>query len=402
MELFDPPQPLPICATAAVLSSAPVRTGLQDELSIGPRTQPRVARSDAWLPRGKLGRLSESMLLSQGQKPPDKSRHEQAAKVEIDTSRLSDSAILALPIPSAQVQQIVMSFGTVIQALRSTQSPQDDRIKKDIAGIASNVDLARTEFRNGDVDGAIARIRKCKETLDRKAQQWKMTARQEMATRKSLSSDASKRMQVGHVAVTSRLAQALNQMSRLGSMLEQFRQSYQNPLEELEQLRRAHAARAAQPRGADAKVTLAAASPTAATTAESARPAPEVPVTRSAVELPDAFWVAFRSAPAQRKPTIVQQFFAVQTHLKVDLQKRSDDRYTPVFHPNRIPTNRFYFLTDPGKIVFLRGGEFLPQGTGGAVLHVHYPETGKDETMRLVDFVRHVQKGVWLLAEPAR
>jgi hypothetical protein len=81
-------------------------------------------------------------------------------------------------------------------------------------------------------------------------------------------------MQAGHRAVTSHFAQAQNQMGRLGSALEQFRQSYQDPLAELEQLRRAHVAYAAEARTA-AKTIPATALPTSTPAAKSAQAKPE-------------------------------------------------------------------------------------------------------------------------------
>jgi hypothetical protein len=112
----------------------------------------------------------------------------------------------------------------------------------------------------------------------------------------------------------------------------------------------------------------------------------------TSTELPAGFLARFSAATTAARPEIVQQSFEIEAVLKVRVARGTKARYDIKLDPMP-PLNRLLFFTSTAQIIRLTQlGEF--------VLYQDL-ESGIDGEMRLVEFVKHVQSGSWLLKSRA-
>jgi len=116
---------------------------------------------------------------------------------------------------------------------------------------------------------------------------------------------------------------------------------------------------------------------------QSAPAASEMPIA-----LPTGFLAPFKAAMVTDRPAIVRECFDIETVVKVHVSRGTQAGYDIKFDPMP-PLGRTYFFTKTAQVIFL-------QQLSNVVL-VQDLETGQTSEMKLVDFVKQVQSGVWLL-----
>ena len=107
-----------------------------------------------------------------------------------------------------------------------------------------------------------------------------------------------------------------------------------------------------------------------------------------ATALPAGFLAAFQAAPLADRPQIVNQFFEIEAVLKVTVTKSATVGYDIKFVPLP-PLTRLYFLTATAQVICLH--------QLGNTVRMEDMETGLNAELRLVEFVKQVQSGAWLL-----
>jgi hypothetical protein len=221
-----------------------------------------------------------------------------------------------------------------------------------VEDISSGVSDAGRKFKIGDIEQANHDIARLYAAFGQRTNQWENQARnleQQMKMQaaknpKSISIEAMNRMKAEQTAVRTRIRTAEVHFRRLQQSLDQ---AYTN-------LQR-------QP----------------------ARPTPE-----TSTALPLDFLQRFRAATIADRPTIVKDAFDIESVLTVQVSKNAKAGYDIKFDP--LPQlNRLYFLTKTGQFIRL---EQLSN-----VVRVQDLQTDQNSEMKLVEFVKHVQNGVWLL-----
>jgi hypothetical protein len=118
-------------------------------------------------------------------------------------------------------------------------------------------------------------------------------------------------------------------------------------------------------------------------------PRPSPPATSgTSVAPPAGFLAAFKPATIADRPAIVREHFDIAAVIKVNVSRGTNAGYDIKFDP-KPPPGRLYYLTETAQVVHL---EQLSN-----VVLMQDLETGQKSEMKLVEFVRHVQSGVWLL-----
>ena len=116
---------------------------------------------------------------------------------------------------------------------------------------------------------------------------------------------------------------------------------------------------------------------------------PSAPATSEmSIALPSGFLGPFKVATIADRPEIVKKHFDIETTLKVNVSRGTKAGYDIKFDPMP-PLNRFYFLTTTAQLICL-------QQLSNLVL-IQDLETGQNSEMKLIEFVKQVQSGAWLL-----
>ncbi len=224
--------------------------------------------------------------------------------------------------------------------------------------IASGVSEAGRKFKMGDIEEANQDVTRLYSSFGQKVNQWESQARnleQQMRMEaaknpKSISIDKMNRMKSEQVAVRTRIRTAEVQFRRLHQGLDQAFTNLQR-----------------QP-GFQKK--------SGGSTIE------------GPVALPSDFLVRFKAAMPQQRPEIVKEFFDVETIVKVDVSRGAKGGYDIKFDPMP-PLERLYFFTQTAQVIRL-------EQLRDAVVILDF-ESGQKSDMKLVEFVKQVQGGVWLL-----
>jgi hypothetical protein len=204
----------------------------------------------------------------------------------------------------------------------------------------------------GDLEQANLDVARLYSAFGQRTNQWESQARnleQQMKTQaaknpKSISIDKMNQMKSEQIAVRTRIRTAEVQFRRLHQGLDQAFTNLQR-----------------QPAPATAEISLA---------------------------LPSGFLLPFKAAMNADRPEIVKKCFDIETVLKVDVTRGTKAGYDIKFDPMP-PINRLYFLTKSAQVIRL---EQL-----SSVVLIQDLETGQKSEMKLVEFVKHVQSGAWLL-----
>jgi hypothetical protein len=275
--------------------------------------------------------------------------------LDADQARTSDVAPLPSESPAASGMEVDLGdFTRTLGLMKSLRLIIDNQIVVPVEEIATGVGEAGRKFRMGDIEQANQDVARLYSTFGQKTGQWENQARAlEQQTKlaaaknpKSISIDKLNRMKAEQTAVRSRIRIAEVQFRRLHQGLDQ-----------------AYTMLERQSGKAASVATLV---------------------------LPSGFLAAFKAASAENRPSIVKEHFEIEAVLKVTVSKGAEG-YDVKFDPTP-SLDRLYYLTQPAQVNLLKqlGDEVVIQDV----------ETGQRGQMRLVDFVKHVQSGVWLLQTP--
>jgi hypothetical protein len=239
--------------------------------------------------------------------------------------------------------------GVLMRSLRLTLNNQ---IVVQVEEVASGVGEAGRKFKMGDIEQAHQDIARLYSTFGQRTNQWESQARgleQQMKTQaaknpRSISIDKMNRMKSEQTAVRTRIRTAEVQFRRLHQGLDQAFTNLQRQ-----------------------------STPAKSETSEA---------------LPAGFLAAFKAATGADRSVIVKDFFDTDAILKVRVSRGANSDYDIKFAPLP-PLNRFYFLAQTGQVIRL---EQL-----GSVVVIQDLATAETQEMKLVDFVKRVQSGVWLL-----
>jgi hypothetical protein len=104
--------------------------------------------------------------------------------------------------------------------------------------------------------------------------------------------------------------------------------------------------------------------------------------------LPSDFLLPFKAAMTADRPPIVEKHFHIEAVLKVSVSRGATSGYDIRFDP-RPPLGRVYFFTQTGQLIRLQQLD--------NVARMEELESGQETEMKLVEFVKQVQNGAWLL-----
>jgi hypothetical protein len=106
------------------------------------------------------------------------------------------------------------------------------------------------------------------------------------------------------------------------------------------------------------------------------------------IALPSGFLTDFKAAIIADRPAIVKECFDIEAVIQVHVSRGAKAGYDIRFDPLP-PLDRLYFLTKAAQVIRL---ERLSH-----VVLIQDLESGQNSEMKLVEFVKQVQSGVWLL-----
>jgi hypothetical protein len=236
--------------------------------------------------------------------------------------------------------------------MKSLRLMLKNQIVVQVEEIASGVGEAGRKFKMGDIEQSHQDVARLYSAFGQKTNQWESQARsleQQMRMQaaknpKSISIDKMNQMKSEQTAVRTRIRTAEVQFRRLHQGLDQAYTNLQRP---------------------------------------SAPATSEMPIA-----LPSSFLAPFKSAMIADRPKMVKECFDIETVLKVDVSRGTTAGYDVKFNPMP-PINRLYFLTKAAQVIRLQ--------QLSSVVVIQDLETGEESEMKLVEFVKQVQSGVWLL-----
>lgn len=249
--------------------------------------------------------------------------------------------------------------GGLMKSLRLTI---DNQIVIHMEDVAGGVSDAGRKFKMGDIEQANLDVIRLYAAFGQKTSQWESRARsleQQMRTQaaknpKSISIEAMNRMKSEQTAVRTRISTAEVHFRRLQQGLDQV---YTN-------FKKANLKKQSAPAAAN-----------------------------SPFACPAEFLAAFQAAPAANRPALVQQSFESVTPLQVSVRRGKSAGYDIQFDP----------LPPPGSLLFLtESAQIIQLEQLGDVIVVQDLETGSQSELKLVDFVKRMQSGAWLLGSPLR
>ena len=236
--------------------------------------------------------------------------------------------------------------------VKSVRLTLNNQIVVQVEELASGVSEAGRKFKMGDVEQANQDVGRLYATFGQRTNQWESQARglvekmkmQAAKNPKSISIDKMNQMKSEQTAVRTRIRTAEVQFRRLHQGLEQ---AFTNLPKH-----------------------------SAGTTSE------------MATAIPSGFLIPFKAAGPTDRLAIVKQFFDAESVLKVNVSRGATAGYDIKFDPLP-PLGRLYFFTQTAQVIRL---ERLSN-----VVLIQDLETGQRSELKLVEFVKQVQSGVWLL-----
>jgi hypothetical protein len=235
--------------------------------------------------------------------------------------------------------------------LKSLRLTLNNQIVVSVDEVASGIGEAGRKLKMGDVEQANYDAGRLYSGFHQKISQWESQARnleQQMRMKaaknpKSVSIDAMNRMKSEQIAVRTRIRTAEVQFRRLHQGLEQAFTNFKRQ--------------------------------------SAAAPGPPA-------VLPSGCLAPFKAAVIAKRPEIIKEWFDVEAVVKVQVSRGAEGGYKIKFDP-KPPLHRLYYLTVTAQLILL-------QQLDQDVLFEDL-ESGQDREMKLKDFVKHVQRGVWLL-----
>jgi hypothetical protein len=236
--------------------------------------------------------------------------------------------------------------------MRSLRLTLNNQIVIQVEELASGINEAARRFKMGDIEQVNQDVARLYSAFGQKTNQWESQARgleQQMKMQaaknpRSISIDKLNQMRSEQTAVRTRIRTAEVQFRRLHQGLEQ-----------------------------------------AFTMLQSQPP----PTTSEAwTGMPSGFLARFQAAEIADRPAIVREFFDIDAVLGVRVGRGAQAGYDIKFDPLP-PLDRLYFLTESTRLVRL---ERLSN-----VVLLQDLESGRKDEMKLVEFVKQVRGGAWLL-----
>jgi hypothetical protein len=255
-------------------------------------------------------------------------------------------------LPASGMEINLGDFTRTQGLLKSLRLMLNNQVVVQVEEIASGVSEAGRKFKMGDMEQANVDVARLYSTFGQRINQWESQARslvektkaQAAKNPKSISIDKMNQMRSEQTAVRTRIRTADVQFRRLHQGLEQaFTNLPREP------------------------VPAASETPT---------------------DLPSGFLIPFRAAGLADRPAIVKKCFETETILKVTVSRGTTAGYDIKFEPLP-PIGRLYFLTQSAQVIRL---EQL-----SSVVLIQDLATGQKSELKLVEFVKQVQSGVWLL-----
>ena len=237
----------------------------------------------------------------------------------------------------------------LVKSLRLTLNNQ---VAVQVEELASGVSDAGRKFKMGNIEEANVDVARLYSTFGQRTNQWESQARslvekmkmQAAKNPKSISIDKMNQMKSEQTAVRTRIRTAEVQFRRLHQGLEQ---AFTNLPK--------------QSAGAASEMATA---------------------------LPSGFLIPFKAAGLADRLAIVKEHFDTETVLKVNVRRGTTSGYDIKFDPLP-PAGRLFFFTQTAQVIRL---EQLSH-----VVLVQDLETGQKSELKLVEFVKQVQSGTWLL-----
>lgn len=256
------------------------------------------------------------------------------------------------PLPVSGMEINLGDFTRTQGLVKSLRLMLNNQIVVQVEEIASGVSEAGRKFKMGDMEQANQDVSRLYSAFGQRINQWESQARslvekmkmQAAKSPKSISIDKMNQMKSEQTAVRTRIRTADVQFRRLHQGLEQAFTNLQR-----------HSAPAAS----------------------------EVPT-----DLPEGFLAPFKAAALADRPAIIKEWFDTESVLKVSISKNAKAGYAIHFDPSP-PLGRVYFFTKTAQVICL---EQLSN-----VVLIQDVQTGQKGEMKLVDFVKQVQSGTWLL-----
>ena len=281
----------------------------------------------------------------------DDNQTEESAREKSDASAPSEAR--SEQAQSVGGMEINLGDFTRTQGLmKSLRLMLNNQIVVQVEEIASGVSEAGRKFKMGGIEAANQDVTRLYAAFGQRTNQWESQARnleQQMKTQaaknpKSISINKMNQMKSEQTAVRTRIRTAEVQFRRLHQGLDQAFTNLQR-----------------QPAPATSEMPMA---------------------------LPSDFSARFKAATIADRPEIVKECFDIEAVLKVDIRRDAKAGYEIKFDPLP-PLDRLYFLTKTAQVIRL-------QRLGNVVL-IQDLETGENSELKLVEFVKQVQSGVWLL-----
>lgn len=265
------------------------------------------------------------------------------------------------PLPGG-IEVNLGDFTRTVGLMKSLRLMLNNQMVVNVEDLASSVNDAGRKFKLGEIEAANIDVARSYAAFSQRTNQWESQARnleQQMKMQaaknpKAISIDAMNRMKSEQVAVRTRIRTAEVHFRRLSQAMDLAYTNLQQQPKVLE------------------------------------KPTPP--------GLPADFFASFQAATASERADseradseradIVKQHFEIEAVLKAEVSRGVKGGYDIRFEPLP-PLDRLYFLTKPAQLVKL-----LKLGTTVAI---HDLETAQEADMKLVEFVKHIQSGVWLL-----
>src|SRR5262245_278484 len=115
---------------------------------------------------------------------------------------------------------------------------------------------------------------------------------------------------------------------------------------------------------------------------------PTAAPTEPSTALPTGFLAGFQASPIADRPALIKEHFEIEAILNVRVSRGTKSGYDIKFDPLP-PLSGLYFFTQTGQLVRLE--QLSP------VVLLQDLETGQTSELKLVEFVKLVHGGIWLL-----
>jgi hypothetical protein len=268
---------------------------------------------------------------------------------EKTSSLVGSDAATQVKQPASGMEVFLGDFTRAEGLMKSLRLTLDNQIVMPVEEIAGGLNDAARKLKMGELEQANRDVTRLYSAFGQKTSQWESRARgleQEMRLQvsknpKSISIDTMNRMKAEQVAVRTRIATAEVHFRRLQQGLDQAYTNLQS---------------------------------------------------QAVPGIGPSFLARFKAVPLADRPGLVKECFESITPLEVTIKRSEPAGYEIKFNPRPLPGS-LLFLTTTGEIVRL--------DELGTQVVVQNLETSSKSEMKVGNFVKLVQAGVWLLEPPS-